>query len=299
MLAQFEEKTYEQHLTAALVCSKRLFFPPRQVLENVVGFDVALRTYSRNFWDQFPHMRRGWPRLHFLPGPGIALRNRWWRELEQDIELFPRYKFNCFIQAKRPNRMKRSDAAEYSCWNEPYYRYNLLANQQEALVRLADLTRDRAIVTYACPAFSSYKNLWQAIGAGKIIQRSNFCEAEKLAGHFRYSFSSAGNNGMAHSESTPIESTPFESALEQTTMQEIGDGNLSFLIRTAEDIEAAAEALGELQQVYRTIVDSLFVGVQSKLAKVIAQLYAFQLVCNIQMLIGYDGQTAASADVGY
>lgn len=42
MQSEFEEKTYEQYLTAALVSGSNAFFAPGQVLEHIVGFDAAI-----------------------------------------------------------------------------------------------------------------------------------------------------------------------------------------------------------------------------------------------------------------
>jgi len=288
MRAEFEEKTYEQQLTLALVHGKRLFFPPGQVLEDIVGFDVALLTSNHEFWKNFPHLYRWWHRYLFMHPPGMTLGNEWWEKLEREIEYFPRFKFNCFVQAKRPDRMVRSDAAEYSHWRRPYFRYNTFPNQHSALESLANATARRAIVVYACPAFHTYAELWNAVNSGQLVQKSNFCEVAKLSGYSRFSFISPGNAGCAHSEPEPVESVPFEQALEQMHEQEPSSNNLSFLQKTAEEIDDAATKLGDLQKTYRSMVASLFPNERSKLARPLAQIFAFQFICNVQLLIGYE-----------
>lgn len=287
MYAEFEEKTYEQHLTSELVHSRRLFFPPGQVLEDIVGFDVALRTSNPHFWNLFTHMYPWWRRMLRMCPPGTYLKGEWWEELEHEIECFPRFKFNCFIQAKRPNRMVRSDAAEYASWNKPYFRYNTFPNQQQALESLAQRTSGKAIVVYACPAFHTYSDLWEAIYSSNLVKESNFCEVEKLKGHFRYSFISSGNYGIAHSEPTPIESRPFKQALEALQDQEPHQSNLSFITNTSEEIDSAAEQLGPLRKTYVAFTAMIFKKANSKLAKALAKIYAFRFVCNVQILIGY------------
>ncbi|TAJ82052.1 MAG: hypothetical protein EPO42_01640 [Gallionellaceae bacterium] len=289
MHAEFEEKTYEQHLTSELVHSRRLFFPPGQVLENIVGFDVALRTSNHTFWKLFPHMYPWWRRMFFRHPPGTHLRHEWWQELEHEIEHFPKFKFNCFIQAKRPNRMTRSNAPEYSSWKKPYFRYDTFRSQQQALESLAQKTSGKAIVVYACPAFHTYKELWRAINTGQLVKQSNFCEIAKLNGHSRYSFASSGNTGIAHSEPTPIESKSFEQALEELHNQEPRQSNSAFLADTAEIIGIASEQLGELRETYMSLSETLFKEADSKLARSLAKIYAFQFVCNVQLLIGYEG----------
>ena len=289
MHAEFEEKTYEQHLTSELVHSRRLFFPPGQVLENIVGFDVALRTSSHAFWKLFPHMHPWWRRMFFMHPPGTHLRHEWWQELEHEIEHFPKFKFNCFIQAKRPNRMSRSNAPEYLSWKKPYFRYDTFRSQQQALESLAQKTSGKAIVVYACPAFHTYKELWTAINTGQLVKQTNFCEIAKLNGHSRYSFASSGNTGIAHSEPTPIESKSFEQALEELHNQDPRQSNSAFLAETAEMIGIASEQLGELRGTYVSMAETLFKGANSKLARSLAKIYAFQFVCNVQLLIGYEG----------
>jgi hypothetical protein len=291
MRAEFEEKIYEQHLTSELVHSRRLFFPPGQVLENIVGFDVALRTSNHTFWKHFPRMYRWWHRMFFMHPPGTYLRGEWWQALENEIECFPKFKFNCFIQAKRPNRMTRSTAPEYSSWKKPYFRYDTFHSQQQALESLAQNTTGKAIVVYACPAFHTYKELWNAINIGKLVSQSNFCEIAKLNGHSRYTFASSGNIGIAHSEPSPIESKSFEQALEELYNQAPRLSNSAFLTETAEMISIASEQLGELHETYMSLSETLFKEADSKLARSLAKIYAFQFVCNVQLLIGYEGQT--------
>lgn len=289
MYAQFEEKTYEQHLTSELVHSRRLFFPPGQVLENIVGFDVALRTSNRTFWKLFPHMHPWWHRMFFMHPPGTLLRHEWWQKLEDEIEHFPKFKFNCFIQAKRPNRMVRFVAAEYAFWNKPYFRYDTFNSQQRALELLAQKTSGKGIVVYACPAFHTNGELWTAIASGQLVKQSNFCEIEKLNGHSRYSFASPGNVGIGHSDPTPIESKPFEQTLDALQNQNPRQSNSAFLAETAEMINGASEQLGELRETYSSMAETLFQEADSKLARSLAKIYTFQFVCNVQLLIGYEG----------
>lgn len=288
MHAEFEEKTYEQHLTSELVHSRRLFFPPGQVFEDIVGFDVALRTSNHHFWRMFPHMYRWWYRMPFMHPQGIHLRHEWWEELEHEIEHFPKFKFNCFIQAKRPDKLVRSDAAEYSSWNAPYFRYATFSSQQQALESLALKTSGKAIVVYACPAFRKYSELWAAINSGELVKQSNFCEVAKLNGHSRYSFVLPGNRGIAHSDPTPIESQSFEQALDALQDQTDRGSNLTFLAETAEAVDGASEQLGSLRETYDSLTGTLFQDASSKLASSLSKIYAFQFVCNVRLLIGYE-----------
>lgn len=287
MNAEFEEKTYEQYLNSELVY-RRHFFSPGQVLESIVGFDVALRTSNSTFGKLFPHMFPWWRRMFFMYPAGTQLRHEWWGKLEQEIEHFPKFKFNCFIQAKRPSRMVRSDATEYSSWGKSYFRYDTFSNQQHALESLAQKTSGKAIVVYACPAFHTCGELWDAINSGQLVKRTNFCEVAKLSGHSRYSFVSSGNVGVAHSEPIWVESKLFEQALEVLYNQDPRQNNVAFLADTAETLASASEQLGELHETYALLVGTLFQETDSKLARSLANIYAFQFVCNVQVLIGFD-----------
>lgn len=286
MRSEFEEKTYEQYLNDELVHSKQMF-SPGQFLENLVGFDLALLTKNHDFLQLFPQMFPFWKGKFIYP-KGIFLKTDWWKELEKKIEYFPKFKLNCFVQVKRPEKMHSKSAAEYSSWNQPYFRFDTFASQQQALTSLAQRTSGNAIVVYACPAFHAYKTLFEARHSKKLVRESNFCEVQKLDGHSRYSFVSPGNKGMAHSEPTPIESRSFEQMLDSFEDQIPRESNLSFLKETVENIEIASEQLGELREAYLYLTSRFTEKVDAELARLFAKIYAFQLVCNAQLLILYE-----------
>lgn len=281
MNSEFEEKTYESYLTSELVKKHRLF-SPGQVLEKIVGFDVALKTNKKYFLKLFRHIF--WvDKLN-----GITLKPEWWSEIEKQTERFPKFKFNCFIQAKRPEKLKGKRSAEYSYWNKPYFRFDTFATQQQALILLAQRTSGRALVVYACPAFHTNKDLWESCYQNRLVKKSNFCEVEKLKGHRRYSFVSPGNMGIAHSEPTPIESQSFELALEGFQDLSPHESNLAFLKETVEDMDSATKQMGELRKAYYFWASRFFEKENAELARLLAKIYSFQLVCNVQLLIGYD-----------
>lgn len=289
MDAQFEEKTYETQLMIELVQSGRRLFAPGQVLEGIVGFDMAVLTSDRHFWKQFPNLYPRWRRYFGIIPQGVRPRNEWWPRLDDEIEYFPKFKYNCFIQAKRPNRMVGSKAREYDHWNAPYFRYDTFLSQQLALESLAVGTSGNALVTYACPAFHKFDELTAAIGSHQIVKQSNFCEISNLVGHGRYSFVSPGHKGWAHSDPVRIESKPFDQALETLRNQGSQQSNSAFLSDTAEAIVGAAEKLGDLQSSFAYFAENTFQDANSQLARSLAKIYAFQFVCNVQLLIGYGG----------
>lgn len=295
MLAEFEEKTYEQHLIFELTGERKLFFSPGQVLEGTIGFDVALHSKNRLFWKHFPNVENSkwWYKFLFLYPPGTEISRELWQELQRNIEYFPKFKFNCFIQAKRPEYMIGSRASEYSSWNKPYFRYDLNSSQQNALEFLAQKTNKKALVIYACPTFYTSSDYWKIQQQNEgLIRNSNFCEVEKLKGnppHHRYSFTEPGNKGVAHSDPEPIESIPLDQALEELQRQEPSDSNLAFLSRTAELTHSAAEQLGNLFEAYSLVEgrSSENADGMGSLAKSLARINSFLLVCNVKLLIGY------------
>jgi hypothetical protein len=289
MRAQFEEKTYEQYRTTELVNGRQPFFSPGQILEAIVGFDVAIHTSNPFFWKHFPPMYPWWHRIFFMHPPGQQLRSEWWKELQREIEQFPKFKFNCFIQFKRPDRMVRSDAAEYSVWGKPYFRYDTFSSQQRALDALALKTTGKVVVVYACPAFHTFAELYAAYESRKLVQQSNFCEIKKLTDHSRYSFVSSGSSGIAHSEPVSVENIPFEQLLDTLGDQDPAQSNSAFLAETAESITSTIENIRELSDSYSMIARSLFREADSDLARSFASIYAFQVVCNVRLLIGHTG----------
>ena len=127
-----------------------------------------------------------------------------------------------------------------------------------------------------------------AISDGQLVRQSNFCEAKKLKGYRRYTYVGAGNTGIGHSEPTPIESTPLEQTFALLFSQEPNESNIALLARTGEVIQEAAEHLGPLTTTYQAIVYDLLRDLESKLAKSLVQIYAFEFVSRSRLLIGYE-----------
>jgi hypothetical protein len=155
MNCEFEEKQFEQHLNFELLGRRNLLYVPGQVLENTLGFDAALFTRNIHFWRLFElgYLRRV-PHL-----TGLRIDNGWWRNLDQEIDMFPDFKCNVFIQHKRPTYLTTAHSKEWSHWKKEYYRYDLTPHQQLALEQLEDKIGNKGIVVYASPAFSKLTNL--------------------------------------------------------------------------------------------------------------------------------------------
>jgi len=288
MLAEFEEKQYEQHLNNALLKDKRLLFPPGQVLEGYLGFDAALFTTHPKFWKHFPFLYKKYFWFWKKIPKGTALPKELWQEFEYLIEDLPRFKFNAFIQHKRPEYMSVSRAAEWTSWNSPYYRYKLIPHQQDALSRLEKTIGNKGVVVYACPAFHTMKEFWAAVEQEKIVDKSNFCQAGKLDNHQVYTFKSPGNYGIAHSEPEKIESYDLSRRLEELTRSEPATTNKEHLSDLGEVLHSVLIEIEELSEIYHRIF--MFLTKESKDIEIVnslSRIYAFRFITNTDIFIGY------------
>lgn len=289
MLAEFEEKQYEQHLNNALLKDKRLLFPPGQVLESHLGFDAALYTIHPKFWRHFPCLYERffwfWKRVP----KGTCLPKELWNELEEVIEEnLPKFKFNAFIQHKRPEYLSVPKSAEWSSWNSPYYRYKLIPHQQNALSKLESAIGNNGVVVYACPAFHTWKEFWAAVEHEEIIDKSNFCQAGKLDNHKVYTFQSPGSYGIAHSEPEKIESYDLSIRLEELSQSEPSVSNMKHLVSLGDSIHSVLIEVQELSKIYNEIIEFLTQGYKDiKIFITLSRIYAFRFLTNTDIFIGY------------
>lgn len=258
MKCQFEEKQYEQNLNNELLHRKQLLYVPGQVLEGRLGFDSAVYSRNHRFWRLFDEM----PYFPFFRGfqigrnrPGVQLSRKWWSHLDQSLPYFPRFKFNVFVQHKRPEHLTLSSANEWSDWNRPYFRFELTPHQQTALEQLEVHAQNKAIVVYGSPAFIKLADLWKAIEDGQLIERSNFCQPSKLSGHHIYSYAEAGRFGKGHSDAEDIESFDFyEQFNVLNSAPDLPEDNRTFLIQTGNLVQTAIEGCGELTEAFTTVL---------------------------------------------
>ncbi len=288
MLAEFEEKQYEQHLNNSLLKDKRLLFPPGQVLEGHLGFDAALFTIHPRFWKHFPfhYEEYLWP---WRKAPkGTKLPKELWREIEHLLEDLPNFKFNAFIQHKRPEYMAVSRAAEWSSWNAPYYRYKLMPHQQIALSRLEKSISSNGVVVYACPAFHRMEELWRAVEKEEIIDKSNFCQAGRLDNHEMFTFQNPGNSGIAHSEPEKVESYNLLKRLDELGQSEPSQSNTGHLAKLANTINSVMSEAEGIGGIYRKIVHSFMEeDGQIEIKDSMAKIYAFRFLTDTDILIGF------------
>jgi hypothetical protein len=280
MLAEFEEKEYESHLNGQLADDNRMIFPPGQVLENTVGFDAALYApYGFPFWPFVGESHRD----------GVQISLDWWDELDKEINHFLPFKFNLFIQHKRPEYMKIASAKQWDAWGEEYYRYNIREHQQEALEDLETQIRGRGLVYHASPVFHTKQELWDAIKAREVVEQSNFAQPSQTADHDIYTYVNPGSTGVGFSDPEPVESTPLEAGLADLAGLDGAEDNRQFLIRLGEQVQSAIVENEKLGALHSEIVEELSSeGLDNELATALIRIDAFRFLTDSNLLIGVE-----------
>ena len=290
MKCEFEEKQYEQHLNNELLMRQEFLYVPGQVLEGQLGFDAAIYSLNPRFWrlfDDLPYFRPFRRRWLSRNRPGVALSTDWWADLEESLPYFPQFRFNVFVQHKRPEYLTVNSSNEWAHWNRPYFRYQLTPHQQQALEQLESRTQNSAIVVYASPAFIKLEQLWSAIQQRRLIETSNFCQPCKLAGHHLFSYAEAGSVGKAHSDPEDIESFNFYERLQAfySTADSTKD-NRTFLIQLGEQLLASIAGCGALTESFATILGTFDSSVDNDFQQAMARVASFNFAVGARWLVG-------------
>jgi hypothetical protein len=290
MLAEFEEKQYEQQLNIELLQGSNLLFPPGQVLENELGFDAALYTNNKLFWELYFLEIENFDERSYGPVvlPGAKLPIHLWSAIDQNIENYPKFKFNLFIQHKRPEFMKGGGAAERESWGASYYRYKTVVHQQRALSILADSMDGSGLVVYACPAFYRNVEFWLAVERRDFIKSSNFCEVRKLDRHHIYTYQKAGKDGVAHSDPEKIEGLDLMDKLSVLSDTNPGNGNRQHIAKLAKHVGLAMSESSEYSLLYRRITQSMASNYDGiPIALDLISIDVFQFLTKSKLFIGF------------
>jgi hypothetical protein len=168
MKIEFKEKPYEKYFSHEIARLTNVSFSPDQCDENFLGFDDAFLLPFEYLLSIAPYVRRS----RHLHRSGIVLR-----ELdhlaEKVVERMPPFRFNLFVQYKRPEYLRTRGAREWSHWHAAYYRFEITPHQQRLLERLDAASHGRAATVYASPAFRSSSDLWRFAESEKILDNSN------------------------------------------------------------------------------------------------------------------------------
>ena len=198
--AEFEEKEYELPLYRQLGQNTLKLWPPGLVLEGYLGFDLALLLLDPYFW-----------RLHGISRPlaGVSpwhqlwpiLKNKQWQQ-----NRLPRFRCNCFIQAKRPKVGSRLPKKLGSLGTaRPFFRFSIESDQQELLETAAFQLAGRALFTYAAPVFSRSSELFRHMTLGTIVSHSTFPDVLTLEGQHAWYYNQPGAVGVANRSFEPLE----------------------------------------------------------------------------------------------
>ncbi|MBW2044713.1 MAG: hypothetical protein JRI96_07475 [Deltaproteobacteria bacterium] len=198
--AEFEEKEFEGPLNIQLLQGSNLLWTPGQVFEEAIGIDAAMFIRHHFFWRLF----------HFPHPPGGVLipYYRWnfiWKHRNNKRRL-PNFKLNLFIQTKRPMTSSRaSKKYRVQRITGRYWRFDVLKHQQEALEKVAQKLKDRALVVYAAPVFHIVKDLYDHIKNNTMVQNSTFPPVIRLKSHKSWIYQEPGIKGWAYSKPEFVE----------------------------------------------------------------------------------------------
>ena len=238
--AEFEEKEFEAPLYNQLVRENPRLWPPGQVLESYLGFDQALYIADAYLWE-----------LHGFRRPlrGIAPGRFLWPFLpnkRQFLHRLPRFRCNCFIQAKRPevgSRLTKRLAALGRA--RPFFRFLIESDQQLTLEAAADSLTGKALFTYAAPVFARSQDLFRHVINGTVIQNTTFPDVVSLAKHHAWYYNRPGAVGILNQGFEPFELPSLESSIERLVREHLDQ---------TEETLSPSDALGELHQGLHEIV---------------------------------------------
>jgi hypothetical protein len=244
MWAEFKEKTYETYFLAEVARLTNILYSPDQTEEGALGFDGSFFLPLPARRAVFPYVRfRRWRHLIGIPAGAID-------DLGEELNSrLPPFRLNLFVQYKRPEWMKGSNATEWPSWSTPYYRYTIEAKQQGLLENIVGAAAGRAAVVYAAAAFRLNSELFAHAEAGTVVPNSNVASVEMLTGHERFTYMAPGSYGIAHSEPEAVEGPSLDTILARMD----GNEGLPFtkhLKLTAQVIEVAMGDDRELRDLW-------------------------------------------------
>ena len=203
-IAEFEEKQYEMPANIELGLQHAGVFAAGQVLEAVVGYDVAA------------HQPQNAPIWRLVGGPvpsGLLLVPNLWQRarVQPKAASLPSSYVSLILQYKRPMHLGRSSAAQWHHWNRPYFRFPVLPHQQTTLELLEASVGSQAVVRYACAAFWTYHQLQSHQQTRDVLDHSAFVAPSTLQGHQVWTYDSPGTNGYANTRGKVIPTENFSS----------------------------------------------------------------------------------------
>lgn len=249
--AEFEEKEYETALYAQLIRADARLWAPGQVLESYLGFDGALLINDLYLWEL-----HGWR----SPLRGVSPYNSLWRMLRRrhwQRNRLPRFRFNCFVQTKRPHvgsRLPKKLASLGSA--RPFFRFSIDTDQQRTLEAAAKILNGRALFTYATPVFATSRQLFHHMRFGSLTTHSTFPEIGALAGQHAWYYNQPGAVGVANRSFEPLRMLSLDARVtrlveehrNETEEAQSPSAALADLLRELQAIVAAPENIEDSGQ---------------------------------------------------
>lgn len=200
--AQFEEKQYEVPANIELGLHHPAVFPAGQVLEAVVGYDVAAHQ---------PQNAPIWRLIGVNAPKGLLLIPNLWQRarVQPKAPQLPSTYVSLILQYKRPEYLSKANALQWHKWGTPYFRFSVLQHQQDALTHLETALSARAVVRYSCAAFWKYSQLQGHQAARAVLQQSTFVSPSSLVGHQAWTYKSPGKIGWANPVGQEISTESF------------------------------------------------------------------------------------------
>ena len=191
-VAEFEEKQYEVPANIELGLQHAGIFAAGQVLEAIVGYDVAAAP---------PQDAPIWQLIGVKAPAGLLLVPNLWqraRAKPKAAELPSSY-VSLIFQYKRPHSLSSIRSRQWKYWKKHYYRFAILKHQQGILEKLETALSSKAVLRYSCPAFSTYQQLQLHQNSLGVLQHSAFALPSALKGHEAWTYDSPGTVGYANS----------------------------------------------------------------------------------------------------
>jgi hypothetical protein len=237
-LVEFHEQEFEGFLYSQLEQTDKRLWHPHEVLEHYLGFDRALFLTNYYLWNLKGYRQ---------PFQGISPFYRYdlWPDLAKagiSRQRLPRFRLNCFLQAKRPEYAARTPRIAASLGQRrPIYRISLDKEQQQILERVADRVADRAIVAYAAPVFHRSQDLFRHGTAGTIVESATFPDVAALKGHTFWYYNEPGARGIRNPDPEPV------------SFRSLGE-RLDALIASVRTVETASHELSSLADAIRSAI---------------------------------------------
>lgn len=176
-----------------------------------MGADAIAMSRSRWLWKRLGHPY--WFSVPYRGASYRAMAEEMEEYLNKEITDVPTIQGNIFFQYKRSDYMVANSAAEWTHWNQSYYRYDIYPEQHHLLERLHQSFGSDVLILYAAPAVRDVNELVDMHKTSTIIANTNFCPAHTLSKHHRNTFTTPGSYSWACSEPVRLEAFSFEEAL--------------------------------------------------------------------------------------